>query len=108
MIAAIDTGGRLYLSLTQQNTDSDLVLAFISRLALLLLQEEKDWREHTYWLLDNAPYHRSKDVRKYLLSLGVKIVFSGQYAYSAAPCELFFAFFKLEHHNPNESKVRKT
>ena len=36
MIAAIDTNGRLYLSLTQQNTDSDLWGMFISRLASVL------------------------------------------------------------------------
>ena len=60
MIAAIDTEGQLYLSLTQFNTDSDVMLMFMSRLAVLLSEERSDWRQDTYWLLDNAPYHRSK------------------------------------------------
>ena len=63
MIAAVDTGGCLYLSLTQQNTDSDVMLMFMSRLANVLSQEDKNWREDTYWLLDNAAYHRSREVR---------------------------------------------
>jgi chlorite dismutase len=59
MIAAIDTDGRLYLSLTQFNTDGDVMLMFMSRLANVLSEENKDWRDDTYWLLDNAAYHRS-------------------------------------------------
>ena len=96
MIAAIDTDGRLYLSLTQQNTDSDVMLMFFSRLANVLSQESKDWRDDTYWLLDNAAYHKSVEVRECLLKLGVKVIFSGQYAYEAAPCERFFSYYKRE------------
>ena len=44
MTAALDTDGHLYLSLIQQNTDSDVVLMFMSWLALILTQEDKDWR----------------------------------------------------------------
>ena len=77
MIAAVDTDGRLYLSLTQQNTDSDVMLMFMSRLANVLSQEGKDWRSNTYWLLDNAAYHRSTEVRACLLKLGVKVILSG-------------------------------
>ena len=36
MIAAVDTDGNLYLSLTQQNTDSEIMLMFMSRLANVL------------------------------------------------------------------------
>ena len=36
MIAAVDTDGNLYLSLTQQNTDNDIMLMFFSRLANVL------------------------------------------------------------------------
>ena len=108
MIAAIDTNGKVYLSLTQQNTDNDMMLTFLSRLALLLSQEDKEWRTETIWLLDNAPYHRSKLVQQHLRQLGMLIVLSGQYAYSAAPCELFFAYYKREHHNLEEKRITKT
>ena len=39
MIAAVDTNGNLYLSLTQQNTDTYVMLMFFSRLANVLSQE---------------------------------------------------------------------
>ena len=108
MIAAIDTDGRLYLSLTQFNTDSDVMLMFLSRLANVLSQEDMNWRENTLWLLDNAPYHRSGDVKQHLLKLGVNVILSGQYAYSAAPCETFFSYYKQEDQNPGRIKTSKT
>ena len=108
MIAAVDTDGRVYLSLTQQNTSSDIILMFMSRLANVLSQEDKDWRNETYWLLDNAAYHKSKEVRECLLKLGVKVILSGQYAYAAAPCELFFSYYKQEDQNPDRVKTSKT
>lgn len=108
MIAALDTQGKLYLSLTQFNTDSDVMLMFLSRLALVLTEESPDWRDDTYWLLDNAPYHRSKEVREHLLKLGVKVILSGQYAYEAAPVELFFNYYKQEQQNPEHRATGKT
>ena len=53
------------------------MLMFMSRLAMILTEERSEWRKDTYWLLDNAPYHRSKEVRKHLLKLGVKVILSG-------------------------------
>ena len=108
MIAAIDTEGSLYMSLTQFNTDSDAMLMFMSHLCTTLTSEDRNWRENTYWLLDNAPYHRSKEVREHLLRLGVKVILSGQYAYSAAPIELFFSYYKREEQNPERLGTGKT
>ena len=53
------------------------MLMFLSRLANVLSQENRDWRDDTYWLLDNAAYHRSREVRECLINLGVKMVLSG-------------------------------
>ncbi len=78
------------------NTDADVMLMFLSRLAQLLTEEDKDWRNNTVWLLDNAAYHRANDVKEHMRSLGVKVVLSGQYAYESAPVERFFAYFKKE------------
>ncbi len=66
MIAALDTDGRVYISLTQFNTDADVMLMFLSRLANVLTQEDKDWRNNTVWLFDNAAYHRASDVKEHL------------------------------------------
>ena len=77
MIAALDTDGKVYLSLTMFNTESSVMLMFLSRLANLLSSEDKDWRDNTYWLLDNAAYHKSEETRNHLLKLGVKTILSG-------------------------------
>jgi hypothetical protein len=53
------------------------MLMFLSHLALQLSKERPNWRDNTYWLLDNASYHRSRDVRKHLINLGVKVILSG-------------------------------
>ena len=108
MIAALSTDGHLYLSLTQFNTNNDVMLMFLSRLANVLSSESQNWREDTYWLLDNASYHRSSDVRKHLLELGVKVILSGPYSYAAAPCETFFAYYKQGEQNPDRLKTSKT
>ena len=84
------------------------MLMFLSRLAELLSKEHSNWRDNTYWLLDNAPYHRSRDVRQHLLKLGVKVILSGQYAYDGAPVESFFNYYKQELQNPQRLKTGKT
>ena len=70
------------------------MLMFLSRLSTILTQENKDWRENTVFLFDNAAYHRSKEVREHLCKLGVNSMFTGQYAFESSPIELFFAYFK--------------
>ena len=84
------------------------MLMFLSRLAIVLSEEKKDWRDNTILLLDGAPYHKSEEVRSHLIKLGVKVVFSSPYSYSAAPCELFFAYFKQTNLNPKNAKTGKT
>ena len=62
MIAALDTNGRLYLSLTQFNTDSDVMLMFLSRLAQVLSQESKEWE---CWKLLDWRLNSEKDQEDY-------------------------------------------
>ena len=47
-------------------------------------------------------------MRDHILRLGVKVILSGQYAYAAAPAELFFSYYKREDQNPNRVKISKT
>ena len=41
MIVAIDTTGKVYATLTQINTDSEVMISFLSRLSTVLTQEEE-------------------------------------------------------------------
>ena len=66
----------------------------LSWLAQVFTQEEKDWRSNTVFLLDGASYHRAESTKAHFKRLGVDVVLSAAYSYDAAPCELFFAYFK--------------
>lgn len=59
LIVALDNHGRVFASLTQTNTDSNVMLMFLSRLAQRLTEQEQDWRDNTVFVLDGASYHRS-------------------------------------------------
>ena len=93
MIAALDTEGQIYLSLTQFNTDTEVMLTFLSRLAQVLTKEDKDWRSNTVFLLDGASYHKSDETRRHMIALGLTVLFTAPYSYDASPIELFFAYF---------------
>ena len=94
MIVALTSDGEVYSALTQVNTDSSMMMLFISSLAKQLTKEQKDWRSNTVFLLDGASYHKSKETRSMFQSLGISVMLSAPYSYSAAPVELFFANFK--------------
>ena len=94
MIVALDTKGRVYASLTQVNTNSEVMISFLSRLALILSAEDKEWRRNTIWLMDGAKYHTSVDTRKILKQIGVNFIISAPYSYDAAAVELFFVYYK--------------
>ena len=50
--------------------------------------------ENSVILLDNAAYHCHVDVLRHIKFLGLTVIFSGPYSYSAAPAELYFVNFK--------------
>ena len=107
MIAALDTGGRVYAALTQVNTNSEVMISFLSRLSAVLSAEDREWRRNTVWLLDGARYHTSADTRKILKQIGVNFVISAPYSYDAAAVELFFGYYKRVQTNPDLEKTGK-
>ena len=94
LIAALDTDGNIYFSLTHANTDSDVMLLFMLRLVNKLNQETPDWMSNSIVLFDNAKYHCSEDTIRGLKKLQIPVIYSGPYSYSSAPIELLFAGLK--------------
>lgn len=94
LIAALDTDGNVYFSLTHANTDSDVMILFLLELVNKLNQETPDWISNSVLLLDNAKYHTSDETRSALKKLQVPVIYSGPYSYSSAPIELLFAGLK--------------
>ena len=100
MIVALDNFGQSYVSLTQANSNSQIMGLFIQELAQKLDKERPNWRRDTLWIWDGASYHQSEETMKLLEHFKVPIMFLGPHSYNAAPCELFFALFKSVDINP--------
>ena len=100
VIAAIDTEGESYLSLSITTTDADTFRLFIQKLEIKLNTERPGWKEDTTILIDNAKPHCSKKTREYFAHKGIRIMFTAPYSYSGVPVELYFAALKSTNLNP--------
>ena len=107
LIAALDTAGCIYYSLTQANTDQNVMLVFLMHLVGQLDLERPSWREDTVLLLDGARYHTGSAVREYLRKLELQVIWSAPYSYSTAPIERVFAVLKFGEINPDGKATGK-
>ena len=73
---------------------------FFQQLCKLLDEQRKGWRKTHIILIDNAPYHTSKETLNMFEKLKVPLMFTAPYSFDVAPCELFFALFKSADINP--------
>ena len=107
LILVLDTDGRLWFSLTQVNTDADVMTLFLRYLARRLDRETPGWQETSYILLDNAAWHASDVMKQRLAKMRMPIIYSGPYAYTTAPAEAAFGAIKLGDLNPNRLPTGK-
>ena len=107
MIAALDNFGRVYFSLAHATTDSDVIATFLHHLIRILDQDDPGWQDNTVFLFDNATYHVSADIQAVMRQLGLQVIYSGPYSYSAAPVETLFSGIKLGQLNPNNESTGK-
>ena len=101
LIAALDTLGNVYLSLTQANSTNKSMECYFHHLTAKLDSERPGWRQDTVIIMDNAPYHVSQATLKVFRDLRVPVLFLGPHSYNISPCELFFSFMKSTHLNPS-------
>ena len=107
LILAMDNFGESYITVSQSNTNSGTILLFIRDLVRQLNEQSRRWRDNTLIFWDGAPYHQSAATLKLLRDLQVPIFISGPHSYDAAPCELWFALFKIVNINPRRVKTGK-
>ena len=107
LILAIDTEGHIWYSLTQVNTDSDVMTMFIRKLMCQLDRERPGWVDNSRILLDNAAWHVNGIMKQRLSRMELPVIFSGPYSYSTAPAELVFAALKLGELNPERLPTGK-
>ena len=91
MIAALDTDGHVYFSLSHANTDQDIFMLFLRHLVRTLDSETPGWQENSIILVDNAPYHSGEEIREYMHKMQIPIMYSAPYSYAAAPIETLFS-----------------
>ena len=71
-----------------------MIAAFLQHLVEAIDLDEPGWQEDTVFLLDNASYHASAETMRVFNRLGLQVMFSGPYSYSAAPIETLFSALK--------------
>ena len=103
----MDTEGDVYISLTQVNTDTQIMKMYLTELAHQLDLDRPAWRTDTVFLMDGANYHVNDEVVTHLSFLKMAIIFTGPRSYDASPCELLFAHLKAVDLNPGDLPTGK-
>ena len=80
----------------------------MKHMARRLDQERPGWRKTHVIQMDNAPYHKSREMLKTMEEMDLPLIFSGPHSYNASPAELLFAAFKRDDINPRHVKMGKS
>ena len=107
LILAFDSTGKVYFSLLQANSNSQVMKLFFTYLIQKLDEDHRGWRRSHVILLDNAPYHRSQEMLDFFEEWNVPLCFTGPHSYDACPCETWFAHFKADDINPRHVPTSK-
>ena len=107
MLTCLDTNGKVYISLVQSNTNTQIIKLFFDALVKMLDKEDKNWRKTTIVMMDNASWHVNDDALRAYSELNIPILFTGPQSYAASPIELLFAAFKKEDINPERVPTGK-
>ena len=62
MVAALDTHGRVWYSLSQCTGNKDTFALFLEQLASMLDAEEPKWQDNIIFMMDNAAVHSTGKV----------------------------------------------
>lgn len=107
LIAAVDTLGASYFTVTQSAVDSRVFGTFLQRFTGQLDSEDPDWRESTILVLDGAITHRSEETCRAMAALRIPAMIAGPYGFDGSPCEKLFALLKVGDLNPGDIKTGK-
>jgi hypothetical protein len=107
MFVACDTIGNVYLSLSQSNSNEQMMSLYLQQLVLKLDKERPDWRRNTIVTMDGASYHTAAGTLALINKLRIPVLMQGPHSYDVAPCELYFAAFKRDDINPRHVPTTK-
>lgn len=104
-IAAMCSSGEVWFTVNCGMTNSETFCLFLAKLVEHLDGVDRDWRENSVVLLDNANYHRGIATQTLMASLRLPVLFLGPYHFNLSPVELLFNCVKARDLNPLRSKV---
>lgn len=107
LICGLDTTGRVYASIHQNNADEQVFVTFLTKLVETLQKENKDFRKDLVLVLDGCSFHRSPGTRLTLRRLGLTYAIAAPYAYDSQSIEYLFSMLKSTQMNPNREKTGK-
>ena len=84
-----------------------MIVLFVKSLIDILTQDDPKSLDEIILLFDNASYHTSEETRSALKIMGLRVIYSGPYSYSAAPVELVFGALKNQEINPDGKPTGK-
>ena len=76
VIAALDMQGSVYISVLQINTNTDVMLCFLTKLATILQREDAQFRKTVCIVLDGSAVNRNPLVKSHLVNLGIDYMIS--------------------------------
>ena len=107
VLAAIDTDGGTWYSLSHGNTTTETMALFLEHLFGQLELETPGWRKSSLLLLDGARYHVAAEMREFLDAQEVAYMYTAPYSYTSSPIERIFAALKRDELNPEKLPTGK-
>ena len=106
IIAALSSDGDAFFTVNQGYNTTLTLKLFLSKLLPLLQAKYPDWRSRIVIVLDNATYHKSKDMLEFFDNQKIPVMFLGPYQFSLAPVEKFFNIIKSQDLNPHHVSLQ--
>lgn len=94
IIGGASSKGDFYYTINVGMNNSERFWYFLLKLCIHLNTKDQNWRLKTLIVLDNAAYHRSRQMMDNYRRLKIPIMFLGPYQFSLAPMELMFSYIK--------------
>ena len=79
IIAGVSNKNEVYFTLNLGSNNSSTFKLFLSKLVTHLSKANSDWRNSTMLLIDNASFHKSREVLEYVRRNDIPLMFLGPY-----------------------------
>ena len=94
LTAAISTTGEVYYSLHESNNNGRTFLSFLCFLVKTLDKDSPTWRQRIVFMLDNASYRHTRDIRDFLEAQQIQVLYTAPFSFEGSPIERLFGFIK--------------